>query len=463
MEARTLRILLIEDNPDDAELLKHEFGRIEKFPHSLICVKNLAEGIERSNQEPFDLVLADLSLPDSHGLETMRRFAKEAPNVAVVVLTGNKDERTAELAIKAGAQDYLVKGEINSRQLSRALRYALERHQSELALRASRAYLNNLIQSSMDVIVASDNERRITLFNEAAEKTFGYSVEEIVGQSVSLLYADSEDGMKTNQAILEQGRWVGEVFNRRKNGETFPSLLAASPVRNLRGEIVGTMGISRDITDQKRRDSVLRESQERFRRAFDDAPIGMGLVSTDGRWLKVNRALCDMLGYSEAELLETNFQSITHADDLAKDLGLIEQVLSGKILSYQMEKRYFHKKGDLVHVMLSVSLVRDRLGAPLYFVSQIENISERKRREAEREKLIHELQEALAHVKTLSGLLPICAWCKKIRDDKGYWSEVERYVSAHTGSTFTHSICPDCYRAKMKEYNLGKNTPYPKS
>lgn len=459
MELRTIRILLIEDDSSDVELLQIAFKRLHDFPHSLVCVDRLAEGIKRCAAEPFDVVLVDLSLPDSRGLETIRRLASKAPDVAIVVLTGHNDERAAELAIKTGAQDYLVKGEIDARQLSRSLRYSIGRHESELALRDSRAYLNNLIQSSMDVIVATDNENRITLFNEAAERTFGYDAKDILGQPVSLLFAGSDDDEKTHRSIIDQGRWVGEVLNRRKNGETFPSLLAASSVRNLRGEIVGTMGISRDITEQKRRDSALRESQERFRRAFDDAPIGMALVGTNGRWVRINRALCDIVGYSESELLGMTFQDITHFEDLGNDLDFLKQILSGKILSYQIEKRYMHKKGDLVYVMLSVSLVRNRVGEPLYFVAQVENITERKSRDAEREKLIQELKDALAHVKTLSGLLPICAYCKKIRDDKGYWSEVERYVAKRTDSTFTHSICPDCYQTKLKEYELGEYDP----
>jgi hypothetical protein len=120
------------------------------------------------------------------------------------------------------------------------------------------------------------------------------------------------------------------------------------------------------------------------------------------------------------------------------------QVLSGEIPSYQMEKRYFHKSGTVVPVNLSVSLVRNLDGEPLYFVSQIENITERKQYETEREKLIGDLQQALAEVKKLSGLLPICASCKKIRDDRGYWQKVESYIADHTNAAFTHGLCPDC-------------------
>lgn len=122
----------------------------------------------------------------------------------------------------------------------------------------------------------------------------------------------------------------------------------------------------------------LRESEERFRGAFDYAAIGMALVSTDGRWLKVNRALCALVGYDAAELLATDFQTITHPDDLGADLALAGQVLRGELDTYQMEKRYFHKAGHVLHILLAVSLVRDAGGHPLYFISQIQDITERK-------------------------------------------------------------------------------------
>jgi hypothetical protein len=141
---------------------------------------------------------------------------------------------------------------------------------------------------------------------------------------------------------------------------------------------------------------------------------------------------------------------------LEKDLDFVRQMLAGRVLSYQMEKRYFHKDNSIVHVLLSVALVRDRLGEPLYFVSQIENISERKQRESEREKLIGELQRALAEVKSLSGMIPICGWCKSLRSDEGYWQTVEQYVRAHTDADFSHGMCPSCtekFKAEITQAN----------
>jgi two-component system cell cycle sensor histidine kinase/response regulator CckA len=141
------------------------------------------------------------------------------------------------------------------------------------------------------------------------------------------------------------------------------------------------IAVLRDISSRRAGELALFDSEARFRGAFDQAPIGMALVAPDGSWLEVNKAICDLVGYSEAELLQTNFQALTHPDDLAADLEQLEATLAGEIDSYTMEKRYFHKDGHVVVVLLSVSLVRDHAGTPRYFVSQVKDIGERKQAE----------------------------------------------------------------------------------
>jgi diguanylate cyclase (GGDEF)-like protein/PAS domain S-box-containing protein len=124
-----------------------------------------------------------------------------------------------------------------------------------------------------------------------------------------------------------------------------------------------------------------REAEERFRLAFEQAAVGMALVAPDGRFLRVNRALCELVGYDAETLLAMTFQEITHPEDLDLDLEYVRQMLAGERRAYAMEKRYFHADGHTVWVLLSVSLVRDDADGPLYFISQIQDISERKQLE----------------------------------------------------------------------------------
>lgn len=163
------------------------------------------------------------------------------------------------------------------------------------------------------------------------------------------------------------------------------------------GQVIGGTVAVRDVTDQHRTTAELREARQRFESAFDNAPIGMALISPDGRWLKVNQSVCEITGYAEADLLQMTFQQITHPDDLELDLSLVDQVLAGEIRTYRMDKRYLRADGTEIWIELSVSLVRDEHGEPVHFVSQIADISFRKTAEAH--------LRALADRDELTGLL----------------------------------------------------------
>ena len=143
--------------------------------------------------------------------------------------------------------------------------------------------------------------------------------------------------------------------------------------------------------------AALQEAELRFQHAFDHAPIGMAVVATDGAFMKVNHALSEIVGYEPETLVTKSFQDITHPEDLLADLEFVRQTLAGERRTYQMEKRYIHARGHVVWVMLSVSLVRDPEDVPLYFIAQIEDITERK-----------ELEERLRYLAShdeMTGLL----------------------------------------------------------
>ncbi|MGH2895437.1 MAG: PAS domain S-box protein [Solirubrobacteraceae bacterium] len=153
------------------------------------------------------------------------------------------------------------------------------------------------------------------------------------------------------------------------------------------GDIACVLGTMQDVTDRREAEIAGRDAQDLFETAFSQAPIGMALIAPDGRWLKVNRALCVITGWPESELLERSFQEITHPDDVGTDNELIALLKDGEIPGYQFEKRYIRRGGTEIWAELSVSLVRDAAGAPRHFIVQVEDISERK--EAQRR-----LQEA---------------------------------------------------------------------
>ncbi|MEG4022831.1 PAS domain S-box protein [Microcoleus sp. S13C4] len=175
-----------------------------------------------------------------------------------------------------------------------------------------------------------------------------------------------------------------------------PSALALPSPAQL---IAANQALEKEINERKRAETerkqievALRNSEEQFRNAFENASIGMAIVSLDGHWVKVNPALCQILGYSSEELLALTFQDITHPDDLDLDLSYVHQLLAGTISNYQMEKRYFHKQGHRIWILLDASLVQDEQGNPLHFIAQIQDITARK----EAQKTL-ELQSVIMH------------------------------------------------------------------
>lgn len=182
-----------------------------------------------------------------------------------------------------------------------------------------------------------------------------------------------------------------------------------SPVFDADGTIVAGMGFTQDVTQVRAAEAALRESEERNRLSFENASIGQALVELDGRWRHVNPALTRLTGYSETDLLGMTFQDITHPDDLEADLEHLEHLLAGKIDTYQMEKRYITATGATVWVLLAVSLVRGGDGAPLYFIAQIQDITDLKRQHEALQNLIamlaHDLRSPLFAIAGFADLL----------------------------------------------------------
>src|SRR5204863_112551 len=164
----------------------------------------------------------------------------------------------------------------------------------------------------------------------------------------------------------------------------------ASARRDETGRITGWVGTIVDLTVRKQAEEAAAQANELFRAAFENAPIGIALTLTtpEDRWLQVNTAFCELVGYSEEELLGLTIADLTHPEDLERDVAESQSLLDGATRSYSMEKRYVRPDGSLVWVMLSVSLVRDSDGAPLYFVAQVQDIGDRKRTEAESARLL---------------------------------------------------------------------------
>ena len=267
---------------------------------------------------------------------------------------------------------------------------------STLQLRENESRLRFLADTMPQLVWTAGRDGTIESVNHGYRTFLGVATEaDAIAALATVVHPDDDaEVAKEWAAMLAQGRSAGgELRLRRFDGVYRWHLWRAHPERDATGALVRWVGTSTDIHDQKvaeerlearvaRRTADLAASEERFRQAFDFAGTGMAIVGLDGRWVRVNHSICEILGYSAAELLQKTFQDITHPDDLAADLANVATLIAGTQRFYQMEKRYFHREGRIVWVRLTVSLVRDPAAQPVHFVSQIEDITEHKRLEA---------------------------------------------------------------------------------
>jgi len=205
-----------------------------------------------------------------------------------------------------------------------------------------------------------------------------------------------------------------------------------------------TLHLKRGIAQQKQAEEALRQSEQRYRSLFDRIPIGLYQSTPQGQIIDANPALVKMLGYPDRMSLLALNAADTYVNSEGRTRWQSIMGREGVVLNYQKELRRYD--GAIIWVNENTRTVRDKEDHVLFYEGSFQDITERKRIEEEREKLIRELQEALAKVKTLSGFLPICMSCKKIRDDKGYWEQVEVYVRDHSEAEFSHGICPECMK-----------------
>jgi len=256
-----------------------------------------------------------------------------------------------------------------------------------------RQRLQAMVDASDEVaVIATDIDGIITIFNTGAQRLLGYTAAEVVGARRLDAFHDpvelqawlrplaTADGQVPGVFEALSARAEGQTYSRqwtllRKDGQRRQVRLSISRMDGANGERIGYVGMAIDITEILQARAEARLAAEKFAGAFTSAALGMALVSLEGRWLDVNDALCRILGYTREELLQVDFQRLTHPADLQTDLALVQDLLAGRRTHYHLEKRYLGREGNTIWARLSVSLVRNERGEPLHFVSQIQDVS----------------------------------------------------------------------------------------
>ncbi|MBI5930726.1 MAG: PAS domain S-box protein [Chloroflexi bacterium] len=244
--------------------------------------------------------------------------------------------------------------------------------------------LSTLLDNNIDLIALIDIHGKITYQNPAAIRILGYQPADMLGTSpFDYIHPDDiEASRQLFQSLLESTELIvrAELRFRHKDGSYLWVEATGSNALHVPG-VNAIVANYRDITERKHNEEVLRQSEEQFRLLFEYAPIGLSLVAPDGRFVRVNQSFCHAVGYTHDEMLKMTFQEITHPDDVGPNLELDQRLLRGEIPHFQMEKRYIHKLGRIIYVLLDVALIRDAQSQPQHFISQIVDITERKQAE----------------------------------------------------------------------------------
>jgi diguanylate cyclase (GGDEF)-like protein/PAS domain S-box-containing protein len=251
-----------------------------------------------------------------------------------------------------------------------------------VALRSSRKRSDVLAEHLPIGVYETDAEGYFVYVNATWSNLTGIDRDAAIGRSwASVVHPEDLERVigEWRRSRAEQREFSLEYRYVSPEGDARWVWCRAVELRDDSGEITGYLGTCSDTQVSPTVDRALEEAEKRFTNAFEEAPIGMALVALDGTFLRVNRALPELVGYDAEDLLGLTFQDITHPDDLEADLELVRQVIAGERRTYRMEKRYIRADGEEVWVNLSVSMVRDDSGRPLYFVSQIEDVTERRR------------------------------------------------------------------------------------
>jgi PAS domain S-box-containing protein len=365
-ERTPLQVVLIEDSPSDAMMVESMLREEGNRAFECTWRNTLATGLEATVSTGAVAVLLDLGLADSDGMETLDAVVRNCPHLAVVVLTGFDDSAAGEVAVRHGAQDYLVKGKTDTMLLSRALRYAVERKLLEDEARAmeddlqeSKARLADIIDIALEGIVTLDEAHNITLFNHGAETIFGYAPEEVLGHPLTTLLPDeiadelegnvrgfAESAHKTSHRMVERR----EVFGQRKDGSRFPAEVSISKLA--RGDTVTFTATVRDVSDRRAAEDAIRHSDRRLAAILETLPVGVVVARAAGDVAYVNNAARQLLG------------AVGTLDDLARSWE--RSLVAGTDQPYPPERNPFARAlNDETGVISDLEVSQDGRRVPL--------------------------------------------------------------------------------------------------
>ncbi len=410
MDRILVKVLLVEDNPADVLLFKESLNDDPLTEFHVTDVESLRQGLDQLAAGGYDVVLLDLGLPDSQGLETFEAAHAEFPDVPMIVLSGASDEWLALQAVQSGAQDYLVKGEASWHFGARSIRYAIERHQSQLAMRASEARFSTVFHfgpTATAITRISDN--CLLEVNEAWTQCTGYSSGQAIGRRADELNTWVDPAQR--KAMLETLRRDGVVRGfefrlRRKCGELADLLISAELIE-LSGEPC-MLSMALDITERKQVENKLRRNEAVLAQAGRMAHLGAWEIvignpeDINANPLYWSDEVYRIFGHEAGAVIVTNelFFEHVHPDDRQRVADAVSQALAEK-RPYEIEHRILRKDGAQRIVFEHADIIYDRDGQPTRILGSVQDITESRQAEA----ALRESEERLRVTLTNSNII----------------------------------------------------------
>jgi PAS domain S-box-containing protein len=403
MGLERIGVLLVEDNPADARLLREAVREAEGSYIQLTHVETLREAFQRLNNNHFDVVMLDLSLPDADGLETLVSLHTQAPSVPIVVLTGLDDEALAVKAVREGAQDYLVKGQVTSQLLVRAMRYATERKRAVEALQRSEEYFRSLIENALDLITVLDMDGTFRYGSPSVERVLGYKPAEIIGVNALSVIHPRDAGVV--RQVLEyiatnSGPAPSFEFRILHKNKNWRVLEATGKRFEVESSVEGFVLNSRDITERKNNEEAIRQANETLRAVIETSPLAIYSLDLQGTVQNWNIAAERIFGFTEAEVKGKPLPTV-FPEDWESFRNRLQQAAHGHIFS-GMEARRQRKDGTAVDVSIWSAPLRDALSTITGIVVVLADNTDRKRleeqfRQAQKMEAVGRLAGGVAH------------------------------------------------------------------
>ena len=443
-----IHVLLIEDNLDDVTFLRRTLQRVSGTHFQLEPVRTLHEGLARLKAGGIDVVLVDLTLPDSSGLETFTAIKQEARETPVIVLSGLDDETVAVNAVHAGAEDYLVKGRVDSQLITRAIIYAMERMEARRALVRTEEKYRGIFENSIAGIFQTTPDGRYMDVNTALTRIYGYETKAELMSKVSdigrLLYVDSSRRAEFVRLMLGKGTvqdFESQIF--RKDGSIIWISESARAVRDDDGKLVYYEGMVEDITARKEAEEKLRFSEQRFRSVWQNSTDGMRLTDEHGNVLAVNPSFCRIAGLPAEDLVGRPYTAIYSPDeDVAEMMQKYQQRFAERRIETQLERHVIFRSGRAVDVELSNSFIEMEEGKTVV-LSVFRDVTVRKQDE-ERERMVNaELARSQAELRKKNDIL---------EDDLKMAREIQQailpqqYPTFPVGAALANSVLRFCHQ-----------------